>query len=397
MTTPGFPQLPNVELGNTASDFSSAVSSFAKGLQEERTRRRQEAMSNALMNLKMQEFLHPHPIHDLEMGPNGPENVWMNPNTMQEEGRSPAPQSYFYGASNTGPEMTPGFVAMGRQDPSHAASNVPLPPGTVGRDVPPTPVTYEGPTGQTQGVVAPRTSVVTPSTMGQPHGQHVQPMVPAPTPGVVPQQPQQQPVVGPQHPAAPIGPAPGTPGGGVIKPPTPQEIEKAGSVGNMAIAAHELMKTDPALVQHVIERQNIQTILAQLPVVGQSAGEAASALMALGLNDEEAKWLGNFNAFIGFVAPTMGGKQLTITELRLYSRMYTPLLGEQPVAQEQKRQKIRYLVNSQIALSGNGWQRLISDPVSASQIPVEFGGTMQDVVDPRTQNINPHTGRPRRP
>src|SRR5258706_7491535 len=352
MTAPAFPQLPNVQLGNTASDISSAVSSFAKGLQEERTKRRQEAMSEALMNLKMQEFLHPHPIHDIEMGQNGPENVWTNQNTMQEVGRSHAPNPMFYPPTNTGPGMTPSISGVGRYPPPGTqATNVPLPQGTVGRDIPPTPTPVEGPTGPSVSLIHPRTGAATP-------------------------------VAGA--------------GGGAITPRAQQfEVEKGQFASNMARAAHGMSQASPQDVENVVSRLNSQAVLGALPVIGAPASEIVRSGMAVGLTPEQAKCLANFYTFVGFAVPEMAGKQMTATEMRQQTAMFAPLWNEPEEAREVKRGNVRFRVQSSIRASGSGWSRLINDPNIASQIPVEYGGTMQDVVAPPVGPTNRFTGRPR--
>jgi len=52
MTTPLSP-LPHIQLGNVASDISSGVANFATGLSNERRRKTQEALANALANLQI--------------------------------------------------------------------------------------------------------------------------------------------------------------------------------------------------------------------------------------------------------------------------------------------------------------------------------------------------------
>lgn len=51
MTGP-MPQLPGVQFGNTPLDISSAVNSFAKGLQEARAQRRKEQMDQAMLGIQ---------------------------------------------------------------------------------------------------------------------------------------------------------------------------------------------------------------------------------------------------------------------------------------------------------------------------------------------------------
>ena len=352
MTSP-FPQLPNVELGNTATDISSAVNSFAKGLQAERTRRREEAMQAAMLQLKMQEFSHPNPIHATEMGEGGPRSIYRNPRDMSIVSDEPAPNPNYYAPTNTGPNMTPSISGVGRYSPlGTPATNVPLPPGTVGRDVPPVSTPTEGPTGPGISRIAPRTGVATP-------------VVDA--------------------------------GGQPLSPRAQQfEVEKAQFASNMSRAAHGMSQASPQAVENVVARLNDQAILSALPVVGSTAGEVARAGIGIGLTPEEAKWLANFYTWIGFAVPELAGKQMTITEMQQQKAMFLPLWSEPEEAREVKRQNVRFRVQSSIRASGTGWTRLIGDPNVAAQIPVEYGGTQQDAAPVQQQPANRLTGRPRR-
>lgn len=179
MTNP-LGQMPSVQFGNVASDIGSAVSSFAKGLQDERARRREEAMTNALRALQMQRAMQPmRPFQERIQGPNGLEYAYadpMNPANVLHTGRE-APNPNFISPY----EDDQGNLVMGstpRYGNNPQTTVVPNPSGIQPKDVPAIPQTTETPQGPQNVLVQPRSGVVRQPTLPGQNGQPGQPLVP---------------------------------------------------------------------------------------------------------------------------------------------------------------------------------------------------------------------------
>lgn len=182
MTTPAFPQLPHVQLGNTASDISSAVSSFAQGLQAERQRRRDEAMKEAMMQLQFMRLMQPDYIHQVGLDSSGnlTNQLVDKRNPLGQPintGNAPSPQYYFPTQDNSVgaiPRQVPGaqaHIVPGTQaQPSQPGQPVSQTPIQM-RDVPPVPIQIQTPQGPGTGLVDRRGHVSQPIVgQGAQHG-----------------------------------------------------------------------------------------------------------------------------------------------------------------------------------------------------------------------------------
>lgn|SRR5574342_71246 len=357
-------QLRSASLGNIGLDIAKAGTGLVQGLQQERARRREEAMADALLQLKrfeaesgrigaqasMQRANMPtygtRPIKSVVQTPEGLRYAFTNPLTRETEITDlEAPESQFViPTQGPGGELT--TAAISRYRPGSPATAVKLPPGQSPRlEAPRIVVTEGGPQGPQISSVQPRTGT-------------------------------SQTVTAPGQP----GQAPGTPGE-PLQPRAQQfEVEKAQFAANMARAAsgmEQVAMASPQAIDEVVKRQNLEAILRSLPVIGAPAGEIVRSGMAIGLSPQAANWLAQFYTFVGFAVPELAGKQMTITEMRQQTSMFVPLLGEPEEARAIKQGNVRFRVQSAIRASGSGWSRIINDPTLQSSIPAEYGGSQQ--------------------
>lgn len=340
------PNLPHASLGNTESDVGSGVNTFIKGLMDQRNRQSTLALQEALAQARIAAATPkpPRPFSITTQTPEGLRHGLMDPASgatrLATGEASSAPESQILlPTQNQG--GIPGYATIPRYIPGQPAKAVPLPQGQVGRMEAPVIQPVETPSGPGFASIQRRTGGVDMVGGG------------------------------------------GSQSGGMLQPRAQQfEVEKAQFAANMARAAHAMESTDPASVERVVGRQNLAGILQTLPVVGAPAGEAARALMAMGLEPNEAKWLANFNTFLGFAVPELAGKQMTITEMRQQSAMFAPLLSEPEESKAVKKANVRFRVHSAVRASGSGWSRLVTDPTVVSQIPSEYGGQFQDTPEP---------------
>jgi len=379
MTTPGFPQLPNVELGNTASDFSSAVSSFAKGLQEERTRRRQEAMSNALMNLKMQEFLHPRPMHELQLGPEGPMNVDINPTTLETMRSSPAPDSQMPIMTQDADTGAWNLGMTSRTNPSAPVRPVQMPAGQEARGPAPIPVIQETPAG-------PRT-VMTPRT---PHA-----TVPAG------QQPLQQPSVPNQHQSIQPQPTPT----GIPTRASEADEQRARGAFDMVQGRYEMREAlkaagqgrNPQEMQQNAQRTYDEAaryisslqIGEGIPVLGNVINAIISQGQSV-LSPAAARYFSAFMHSAAAKAFSQGGKTLTKNEID-YSLMSMSPKPFEDEATSQMRDRLWNGVISGATAGNNAWMRY---QAAAKALGYDDSQTGLMIQPPAQQDINPLTGLP---
>ena len=331
MTYPFNPpvQVPSASRGNLALDISEAGANIAKGLQAERIRRREDAMAEAMLNLRRmqaQAALNQSQRRRTRgvslMTPEGPRLGLQDLDTNETElarddmgNTVPVPEGqYFQVTEDEGGNLrivgTPRNVRAGGPAP---AQEVPLPPGQQPRDISPAVVPVETPQGPGYARVPRRQGEATTITGA---------------------------------------------GGEAITPRAQQfEVEKAQFAANMARAADgmsQVVDAKPEAVDEAIMRMNIQGVLASLPVVGSPAGEISQRAIAIGISPEAAQWLANFYTFVGFAVPEMAGKQMTITEMRQQVAMFAPLSYEPEVARRIKRENIQFRVDAAQRAAGPG-------------------------------------------
>jgi hypothetical protein len=331
------PVLPTPSLGNLATDISGAAAGFIKGLQAEKERRRQEALEQALLQVKAMQALKPE-LRGVTI--NTPEGLRFGTQNLDTGTVTPspsnvaAPNSNFFGVGQT-PTGDLTQYSIPRTTPvgqTPQAAPVTLPPGQQPRDVRPSPFAVETPTGPQIQAINPRTA--TSRTITGPSGQPVQPRA-------------QQ-----------------------------FEVEKGQFAANMSRAAQGMERVytnAPQAVDEAVQRLNFQGVLQSLPVIGAPAGEVAQRAIALGLSPEASEWLANFYTFMGFAVPELAGKQMTITEMRQQVAMFAPLVGEPDSGRRVKLENIRFRVESAMRAAGPGMTRVgvpETPPAHTPQPPV---------------------------
>lgn len=318
-------RLPHVSSGNLLTDVSTAGAALAQGLQAENTRRREDAMKEALLAVQqlnaqaaLQRALRgERPAHIIAQTPEGLRHAFADPFSGKTNITDvAAPESQYFFQTET-PEGALGIGAVSRNRPGTPATSVPMPSGQQPRDVAPVPMTVETPQGP-QVVRVPRR----------------------------------------EGPATPVA----TQSGETLQPRAQQfEVEKAQFAVNMKRAAagmENVVNTTPQAVDEAVQRLNVQGVLQSLPVIGAPAGEIAQRAIALGISPEAANWLANFYTFIGFAVPELAGKQMTITEMRQQIAMFAPLIGEPESARRIKRENVMFRVESAMRAAGSGMTRV---------------------------------------
>jgi len=358
MTTP---VLPTPSLGNLATDISGAAAGFIKGLHAEQDRRRQEAMQAALLQIQAMKAMRPE-AGDTQVltvpTPEGLKYAKYNKITNRVEfvpAPGTAPGTGPGGVDNPGtPAPLQQFITTGQNDagvlsqlatprvqlPGQTATNVPLPPGVEPRDVRPSPIPVETPTGPQVMAVNPRRGTATPIT-----GPGGQPLVP---------RAQESEVV-----RAQAGIAMKLANG------TMDDIEQKAIAG------------DPAsrqAVDEVVNRLALQRATFRIPIVGEGLAGVIQSGEQLGLSPEGARYLASIAALISNAVPARAGKQMTINEMLLIMREFVPGVGEldKPEAWAQKIRNRKILVNSTLEAAGAGNVRFEDMPIpppSPSAIP----------------------------
>jgi hypothetical protein len=185
------PVLPTPQLGNTALDIAGAAGGFIKGLQDEKRRKEEMAMKNALLQVQMARATQPD-ASDTQViqVPTAEGLKWAAYNKLTRrvefiqappgtETGGPSAAAPSAGANVATPPITPPvpggahgalaapmrqFISTGQdatgnltqlstpniQLPDQRATEVPLPPGLRPRDVRPTPMAVTGPGGEQQ-------------------------------------------------------------------------------------------------------------------------------------------------------------------------------------------------------------------------------------------------------
>lgn len=352
MTTPAIPQLPNVSLGNTATDISSAVSSFAKGLQAERIRRREEAMKEALLSLQMMRLNQPDWQRVVEKTPTGLEHTFVDPMSgrTQRTGLAANDPQYFY-ATQGGT-----LAGVGRSgiNPPAVAGGPAQDPNLAPRDVAPMVVTAETEQGPVQTRVPRRGGAATP-------------------------------VLGPT-------------GQPVMAPAQEPDERRARDAFEMVQAKFE---TSRPLVANPRAYQEAANYLASLgvadkvPVVGGVIKSLIQASQSA-LSPEASAYFSAFMHLAAARAFSRGGATLTQNEIDYSLLSLRPAPGESGDVSAMRDRLFNGVVFG--AIQGNpAWQRFAQtaklfgfdlDQLQAGQ------GLVPPVVQPT--NINPLTGRPRR-
>lgn len=385
------PMLPNVSLGNTESEISSAVGSFAKGLQAERARQRDEALSTALVHLQMVKAMQPNYEHIVVQTPNGPRHAFTDKKTLQttltdEAAADPqmaVPTEYDNGAWGLG--MTP----RNRQGPVTPAQ---FPAGTNARGPAPIPVPQETPSGP-RTIMTPRT----PHASGQANpniqssGRPVQPGQPT---GHVPSV-QGQPVAGNAHPQQP----------GIVTRATEADERRARAALDMVQGKYEMRQALESASQGRNPqemRQNAQNVYDEvarylasgqvgdnIPIVGHLIDEIVNQSQSA-LSPAAARYFSGFMHGAAARAFSNGGTALTRQEIEYSLASLAPKPFEDS-STTQMRDRLWNGVIAGATAGNNAWQRYRA---TAKQLGYDDSNVDLTAPAPVQQEINPLTGLP---
>ena len=359
------PVLPTPQLGNLATDISGAAAGFIKGLQNEKERRRQAALEQALLQVKSDAANQAH-ASDYQIlqepGPRGLQYFRVNKITGQREPFTPAdaPTRVFTSVGqdqqgNLTQVQSPSVQLAGGGPPQ--ATQVQYPEGQQPRDIRPTPFVVEDPNGGGPMVVAlnPRTK-----TWGvfRPEG-------------------------------TPAGALAGAPEGAPGQPPTPSlqpraqqsEVEAGRGATQMSLANETLKRieaTDLGAVNEIANNQAIRRATIKLPLVGEGLAGTVQALQQAGLSSTAAEYLAALAAFMTNRVRGIAGATMTVNEMLLAMSEFVPDMGElsKPGAFEQKVLNRERIIESMMLGAGSGRQRF------KSMIPGATPGPYDDLIRP---------------
>src|SRR5574341_172232 len=284
------PQIPAAARGNLALDISQAGASLAAGLQAEKARRREEAMADALMELRRMQAeaairRGERPFLASEQLPTGKrQHVLISP---------------------SGDVTRPGIAA----------------PGERPQVLPPL-----GPEGQ----LATLTPGGTPSfqrTLISPSGEVTRPGVRAPTP------------TGVQYLRRPRS--------FEIK-----AAEFAVPMAISAEGMKELQSANPQILVEIANVAAREVASLRLPLVGEGLSGVVGAARQLGLSEPAAQYLAYMAAFISARIPSRAGLQQTISEMRNVMREFLPDIGEPQSAWAIKARNMETAVETQLRAAG---------------------------------------------
>lgn len=386
------PMMPNVSLGNTASDISSAVGSFAKGLQAERTRQRDEALSSALVHLQMMKAMQPDFEHIVVQTPNGPRHAYTDKRTLQTrvtEEPAADPQMPIMTQDMNGAW---GLSMTSRNRPGAPVTPVQFPQGYEARGPAPVPVPQETPSGP-RTVMTPRTPHASgaanpniqsggrPVQPGQPTG-HVPPVT-------------GQPVAGNAQPQAP----------GVATRATEADERRARAAFDMVQGKYEMRQALESASQGANPqemRQNAQNAYDEaaryistldvgqgIPVVGNLINEIIGQSQSV-LSPAAARYFSGFMHGAAARAFSNGGTALTKQEIHYSLQSLSPKPFEDS-STTQMRDRLWSGVIVGATAGNNAWQRYRA---SAKQLGYDDANVDLTAPPAVQQEINPLTGLP---
>lgn len=350
MTSPV--QLTSPSLGNFGLDLSQAGAGIAQGLQAEKARRREEAMSQALLDLnrmranaallQAQRGAKPFPI--TLQTEQGLRQALLDPDTniarisqVEDEGQlGPAvrPEPRAIVQTQQG-----GQVGFG-ETPRYTPGSPVTPLGGPGpRLEAPKPLTVESPTGPVSGGLDPRTNVFRPATVGGQAGPSGQPAQPGPT-GLVP--------------------------GAPVQPRALQgEIEAGRGATQMSLANETLKRIEGSnleVVNEVASNQAIRRATIRLPIVGEGLAGTVTVLTNQGLSPEAAEYLAALSAFMVNRVRAIAGATMTVNEMLIAMSEFVPDVNEisKPAAFAQKVLNRERIIETMIRSAGAGMQRFES-------------------------------------
>lgn len=312
------PQIPAAARGNLALDISQAGASLAAGLQAEKARRREEAMADALMELRRMQAeaairRGERPFLASEQLPTGKrQHVLISPSGDVTRPGIAAPGERPQVLPPLGPEGQLATLTPGGEVRQLGVTARPERPFLTTEEIPPT------------------TPGGTPSfqrTLISPSGEVTRPGVRAPTP------------TGVQY----------------LRRPRSFEIKAAEFAVPMAISAEGMKELQSANPQILVEIANVaarEVASLRLPLVGEGLSGVVGAARQLGLSEPAAQYLAYMAAFISARIPSRAGLQQTISEMRNVMREFLPDIGEPQSAWAIKARNMETAVETQLRAAG---------------------------------------------
>ena len=365
------PQLPNVQLGNTALDISSAVNSFAKGLQEARAQRRKEQMDQAMMAIQMRKLLQPNYRQEQTFNPATGKLEYayaneLDPMDVQYTGReakNPAFISPYYDQSGNPSQV--GTQRYYQQGTTPNPTVIPNPQGMEPKGYQPMPVVVDFGQGPVTIFVDPAEAAALRSRANA-GGQNAPPPQGVPTPAGTPQA--QAPVQPPATPVQqPVQAPTQTPTQAPVQTPQPGQFprapdnldeQKAGRAF-MTIQGRynmlEALKVDPQAYNDAAQFIAAGKVTEQLPIFGNAISEFVRSHAAF-LSEPAQRYLNGIMQVGAMIAFASGGTALTRTELNAALESIVPRPGETEAMRIQRDNNLRsYLAAA--TRGNNAWPR----------------------------------------
>lgn len=322
-----FTRLQSPSLGNTAQDISGGIANFLSGMNKERRQRRQDALEEALLNLREMEAQGKLNALGAKTG-----QRWVLQPVEDEDGRTtlewflspqlPAPGGISQPVDNTSTEAglmneTPPGVTTGPQQPQQPAAAQPRP--------------AQSPTHVSTGK----------------HGR--------------------------TSPFIMYGSTP--------RPEHLQAAQFAPGVAEGFIKVRDITRSNPAAAAEAATFLNGYQFSSDIPGIGNAIATAVRAAGAAGLTPAAQQYIQAFLRYAAARQFATGGKALTSTEIRTSVGQYTPALREAP---EVTQQKLYSMGNDALVVvkSTNRAYPMIRQQLTALGFP-DLGD-----FDPRTQMLS---------
>jgi hypothetical protein len=342
------PFLPTPSLGNVASDFSTAAVGFVKGLQDEKERRRQQALEEALLHMRAQASTLPGLKFQLEQQQFGEAAQSYIQKYPELSALSGNPEEVI----NRGRERdTEGLLGVRPRPPVQmSVENEPGKPMTGFAQPPPMAPGQFTPLGPAQTTFAPGQ---------QPAG--VPPMVPMAQPGqqpVAPAAPTSQALAPGQF--QPVGGARISPSLGYLSTPRPAELDAATWAPGVLqgfTGLRDIIQNNPGAASEALPFLNTYQVVSDIPGFGNALASAMRAATAAGLSQEAQRFVNHFIRFRASRVFAAGGKQLTGNEIREATAQFVPALGEQPPLIQQRLAAMAADALGVLQSTGRAWNQ----------------------------------------
>lgn len=393
------PQIPDISYGNLATDVTGAAGGFAQGLIEERRRRQQLAMQQALQQatighlgaqtnlLEAQTSSEPiragTPLLKAQMDLQQMQKAAQaylgrypdllpfsgNPEEVVNRGRERDTEQLL-GARPGTPTLTDIEIEPGRPIkawayPPARGSNI---PSTAGGNVVPS-----------SGIVSTGTPSPRPIYSRVPSNP---PAPPGPTsvPDVfrVPTAPGQGTISGTGTPSR-ISPS-----YGYLSTPRPSEVDAATWAPGVLQGfkgMRDILAIDPNAAREAIPYLNSLQIAGDIPAIGNTIASIFRALPQSGLSPAAQNFVQHYIRFRASRVFAAGGKQLTGAEMREATAQYIPAIGEDPSTVQQRIQSMAADVLAVLQSTGRAWTTRRAELI-------QLGAPDLGEFDPMTQRFS---------